>query len=177
MSKAEVVIHIGGVHASDRPVVIKTLLGSCIAVCLHDPLRSVGGMNHFMLPRGQANGVESTRFGVHAMDRLIGATMRLGGDRRRFTAKVFGGAAVLDLKGSTGSVSQENIDFITAFLDAEGIPVLSADVGGTYARRVNFHTGTGRAFVKRVPDGLSRLVVAERARAAVPVEYGDVTLF
>src|SRR5438132_1489223 len=113
----EVTIHIGGVYASERPTIIKTLLGSCVAVCLHDPERAVGGMNHFMLPRGDGDDAEAGRFGVHAMDLLIGAIMKAGGDRRRLVAKVFGGANVLELSGSVVDVPRRNIDFARPFLE------------------------------------------------------------
>jgi chemotaxis receptor (MCP) glutamine deamidase CheD len=173
----EIRIYIGGVHASDRPMIIKTLLGSCIGVCLHDPVAGVGGMNHFMLPRGEAAGDDALRFGVHAMDCLIGSIMKIGGDRRRLVAKVFGGARVLALKGPLGDVPQRNIEFVSEFLETEGIPVLSADVGGSHARHVHFHTRTGRAFVKRVDGSRARAVVADETRAATPPAYGSVTLF
>src|SRR5207244_2522757 len=84
-------------------------------------------------------------FGVHAMDLLIGAIMKAGGDRRRLVAKVFGGANVLELSGSVVDVPRRNIDFAKTFLEEEGIPVLSAAVGGRYPRHVHFHTDSGRA--------------------------------
>jgi chemotaxis protein CheD len=70
-----------------------------------------------------------------------------------------------------------NIDFIGTFLEEEGIPVLSSDVGGRYPRQIRFHTGTGRAFVKRVFRASPRLAADDRASAARPVTYGSVTLF
>ena len=179
MKSGEVTIRIGGVYASERPTIIKTLLGSCVAVCLHDAERAVGGMNHFMLPRGDGNGddAEAGRFGVHAMDLLIGAIMKAGGDRRRLVAKVFGGANVLDLSGSVVDVPRRNIDFAKTFLEEEGIPVLSAAVGGRYPRHVHFHTDSGRAFVKHVRRVRPHALAEARARAAPPISYGSITLF
>ena len=89
-------IIVGGVFASREPAVVTTLLGSCIAACLFDPVAGVGGMNHFLLPGtvGQTEGC--TRYGVHAMELLINDIMKLGGDRRRLKAKVFGGAQVMN---------------------------------------------------------------------------------
>ena len=173
----EIRIYIGGVHASPSPTVIKTLLGSCVGVCLHDPIARVGGMNHFMLPHGGGPGEDAFRFGVHAMDCLIGAIMKAGGDRRRLVAKVFGGAHVLAIKGPLSAVPRKNLDFVDEFLAAEGIPVLSSDVGGHCARHVHFHTGTGRAFVKRLQGTRARAVVEKQSRAVVPPPYGSVTLF
>lgn len=79
--KAQVSIHIGGVFATREPTVIKTLLGSCIAACLRDPEAGVGGMNHFMLPAALNGNAEDnlSRFGLHAMELLIGEIQKLGG--------------------------------------------------------------------------------------------------
>jgi chemotaxis receptor (MCP) glutamine deamidase CheD len=177
----EVTIFIGGVHAADHPQVVKTLLGSCISVCLFDPVTGVGGMNHFMLPRGGDSGAREdlTRFGVHAMDCLIGAMLKLGGDRRRFVAKAFGGAHVLDTRESPAGVPQQNVAFIRRFLAEEGFRTLAEDLGGYHARHVRFYTSTGRALVKRVQGARAteRLLVQERQRTAQPPTYGGVELF
>ena len=145
----EVTLHLGDVYGAPEPTVITTLLGSCIAVCLYDPMRTVGGMNHFMLPRGEAEHAESARYGVPAMRRLIAAVLVLGGARRRLVAKVFGGAHVLDIEESTLGVPQRNIAFVRKFLEAACIPVLAEDVGGYEPRRVHFHTATGRVLIHR----------------------------
>ena len=179
-AEREVTLYIGGVHASHEPIVIKTLLGSCIAVCLHDPVAHVGGMNHFMLPYGpDGRDEDASRFGVHAMDRLIAAAMKVGGDRRRFVAKVFGGAHVLRVRRSHSTVPEQNIEFVRKFLEAEGFPVLNTDVGGDEPRHVHFHTATGRAFIKRVVSAKAnaRLVQREDLWTRTPATYGDVVLF
>jgi chemotaxis receptor (MCP) glutamine deamidase CheD len=177
----EVTIYIGGVHAADQSEVVKTLLGSCISVCLYDPQTHVGGMNHFMLPHGSGDGTgtDLTRFGVHAMDYLIGAMMKLGGDRRRFVAKCFGGAHVLNMEESAAGVPQQNISFIRRFLVDEGFPMLAEDMGGYHPRHVRFYTATGRAQVKRVEgvQARSRLLVREQARAVDAPKFGAVELF
>jgi chemotaxis receptor (MCP) glutamine deamidase CheD len=178
----EVTIYVGGVHAAAEPELVKTLLGSCISVCLFDPVAMVGGMNHFMLPDSGQDVArhDLTRFGVHAMDCLIGSMMKLGGDRRRFVAKFFGGAHVLDMQESATAVPQQNIAFIRSFLAVEGFTVLAEDVGGYRPRHVRFYTSTGRALVKRVESvqARERLIAQERQRATTrPPTYGDVELF
>jgi len=148
----EVVLYLGDVHAAVEPTRVKTLLGSCIAVCLYDPVHAVGGMNHFMLPRGTVDDAACPRFGVPAMERLIGALEAVGGAPARFVAKVFGGAHVLDIEETAASVPQRNILFVRTFLEARGIPVLAEDVGGHEPRHVHFHTATGRVLIKRAPS-------------------------
>jgi chemotaxis protein CheD len=149
----EVTIHIGGIHASAAPTIVKTVVGSCIAVCLIDPVACVGGMNHFMLPApapDREESVDRARFGVHAMDLLVGALQKLGGQRRHLQAKIFGGGHVLQIPRHAESVPERNIRFINEYMVAEGIPVLCRDLGGYLPRRIHFATATGKVQVKRL---------------------------
>lgn len=174
---AEVTLYIGDCHASARPAFVKTLLGSCVAACLWDPVAGVGGMNHFMLPRAVvAAGEESSRFGVHAMDLLIGSIMKAGGDRRRLRAKIFGGGHVLGGPDSSDSVPRQNIEFIVEFCRAEGLEIVARNLGGHSARQVRFQTDTGRAWVKRLPSVPAPVRKADTI-PSLPARYGDVTLF
>ena len=150
----EVSVALGDVHVAHEPTVVRTVLGSCISVCLHDPLRGIGGMNHFMLPRGRHDDGASLRFGVPAMEALLGALIDLGGSPRRFVAKVFGGAHVLDIAERPDGVPARNIAFVREFLAAGGIPIVAEDIGGYAPRAVQFHTGTGKVFVRRATAGM-----------------------
>ena len=179
---ARVTIHIGGLRVSREPLVIDTVLGSCIAACLYDPVSGVGGMNHFMLPEGfDPDNPASTRYGVHAMELLITEIMKLGGHRRRFQAKVFGGGHVLNIRESLDGVPQRNIDFVRRFLNVEQIPVLNEDVGGYQARRVLFYAHTGKVFLKRLGTHDAERTAEEEMVYLISLKKqkldGDVTLF
>jgi len=173
-------IYLGEVYATAEPTVIKTLLGSCVAVCLWDPVTRVGGMNHFLLPRALGDaGDDPARFGVHAMDLLICEMLKAGAERSRLRAKVFGGAHVLDLDEGEDSVPSQNILFALEFLKRDGFRLVGEDLGGSLPRRVHFHTDTGQAFVQRIasPAASSRLAAVERRRATAAPAYGTVELF
>ncbi len=179
----EVTIYIGGVFASRDSAVIKTVVGSCITACLRDPAARVGGMNHFMLPvpyEGEA-AEDLSRFGIHAMELLIGQIQKLGGERARLQAKVFGGGHVLDLPDSPSTVARQNVRFIREFLATEGIPLVAQDVGGRVARQVLFQTLSGSVLLKRFSGigSLAAMSGKERQAPAPPVAqgYGPVTLF
>ena len=161
-------IHIGGVKASREPAVVRTVLGSCIAVCLRDPEIKTGGMNHFMLPSGSSGEAVSARYGVHAMELLINDCMRAGAERDRLEAKVFGGGHVLRLRETDGNVPQSNIRFALHFLQTEGIPIVSRDLGGYAAREVYFFTDSGRTLLKRLSStgGNGELAALEREERA-----------
>lgn len=175
-------IHIGGLHTSRQPVLLDTVLGSCIAACLYDPVLGMGGMNHFMLPEGSDPGdPTSTRYGVNAMELLISELMKLGADRRRFQAKVFGGGHVLNIRESLDGVPQRNINFVKRFLEAEHIPVVREDLGGFQPRRVLFQTHSGKVFLKYLGNNEAERTAQEEAVYLISLKKqkldGDVTLF
>lgn len=178
LTKPIVHITIGGVHATNEPTVIRTTLGSCISACLFDPVAGIAGMNHFMLP-SVVNGDDSLRFGVHAMDHLIGKLMRLGADRARFQAKVFGGGHVLNTRESDDSVPRRNVRFIREYLDDDGIPIVAEDLGGYVARNIEFDTSTFKVKVRKL-KGLviaAELLQKETPKDTVAPHTGGVTLF
>jgi chemotaxis protein CheD len=127
---------------SDPEEVLTTILGSCIATCIRDPLAGIGGMNHFLLPEGKNGDREARCYGVNAMELLINDILKHGGDRRRLEAKLFGGANVVSALRDVGS---RNYAFARQFLSDEGIPVVGGDVGGDAARRIQYMPVSGRA--------------------------------
>ena len=119
-------ITIGGYYASQRPVIIHTLLGSCVAVCLYDSQKKIGGMNHILLP-GKADLKHynmPARYGVNAMELLINRIINLGGRKRGLTAKIFGGANVLSTINPTLAVGGKNVSFVKEFLELESIKII-----------------------------------------------------
>lgn len=147
--------------------VISTLLGSCIAVCIWDPRRGIGGMNHVLFVDETKGSSGAYGYGVNAMELLINGLCRLGADRKNLSAKVFGGARMIDGLSDSGA---RNAGFVNDFLARESIHQTGSDIGGTRARRIEFWPGTGRARVKYVTE-----VVAVRPTA--PHATSDIELF
>lgn len=142
----------GEFHASRDPVVLSTILGSCVAVCLHDPASGIGGMNHFLLPDGGGSqDARSERYGVNAMEQLINALLRLGARRAGLVAKAFGGA---NMSPRLAPIGDANARFARQFLATEGITCLAESFGGTNARRVLFWPQTGKAQQMIVPGSI-----------------------
>ncbi|MDN6855184.1 chemoreceptor glutamine deamidase CheD [Pseudomonas sp. CAN2814] len=141
----------GECYVTAEPVMLVTVLGSCVSVCLRDRSCGLGGMNHFMLPGD--TGVQglmsnSGRYGVHAMDLLINGLMRRGGQRRHFEAKVFGGGSVL--KNLSADVGERNAEFVLAYLDNENIPLAAQDLLDIHPRKVYFFPDSGRVLVRKL---------------------------
>jgi chemotaxis receptor (MCP) glutamine deamidase CheD len=171
-------IYIGEIVASATPLVLQTLLGSCVAVCLRDPVTGIGGMNHILLP-GRCDDDRPARCGVNAMELLINAIMQKGGDRRRLEAKVFGGANVLSSLQSP-TVGELNAAFVREFLATERIALVAQRLGGTHAVQVHFRTDTGKTIVHSVNGSrLPAILSAEDAYRcdAAKATDGDTVLF
>lgn len=182
--KKDVKIYMGAYYASREPAVVSTLLGSCVAVCLYDPVKCMGGMNHIVLP-GSADLKHfdsAARYGINAMELLINRIMALGGARNRLVAKAFGGAHVLPAISPENGIGRRNAEFVVEFLELEKIKLLSHDMGGHEARKILFHTDTGEVLLKRIPSTHYQKIAEEerklfrrmRRKSKGP---GDVTLF
>ncbi|MEP9319260.1 chemoreceptor glutamine deamidase CheD [Pseudomonas sp. LABIM340] len=154
----------GECYVTAEPVMLVTVLGSCVSVCLRDRSSGLGGMNHFMLPGDTGvHGLMSNsgRYGVHAMDLLINGLMRRGGQRRYFEAKVFGGGSVL--KNLSADVGQRNVEFVLQYLEDEGIPLAAQDLLDVHPRKVYFFPGSGRVLVRKLRT-LANDTVLQRER-------------
>ena len=142
----------GEIACASRPTLVTTVLGSCVAVTLWDPVRRLGGVNHFILPQSRVSD-DGARYGDRAMAQLLDEMRALGASRANLEAKVFGGANVLPLGGKQGSVGAANVAFAMNDLSVQRIPVKGHRTGGEYGRLLIFNTDTGEAFVRRVSSG------------------------
>lgn len=128
-----------------------TILGSCVSVCLWDPERKIGGINHYLLPNFSATGVASPRFGDIAIKELIEKLLALGARKLRLRSKIFGGACVLAaFQDRQDHLGGKNIRVARTRLEEEGIPLISHDVGGRRGRKLIFHTDDGAVWVREL---------------------------
>ncbi len=158
-SGPHVTIMPGEFYVSRSDVTIHTLLGSCVAACLYDPVNRIIGMNHFMLSnRRYAKNLptcmsEAGRYGIHAMELIINEMLKLGARRANIKAKAFGGGSI-----NLGSESRDNFfcvgdvnsRFIREFLKNDGIPLVAEDLGGEQARVIHFLQEDFSVHVKRI---------------------------
>lgn len=177
-------IVLGQWHASASPVLISTLLGSCVSACLYDPVAKVGGMNHFMLPRVVGSDDNPARFGVHAMELLVNELMGMGAQRSRLRANAFGAGAVN--KHLTSTVAAQNGLFVKQFLARENIPLVSERLGGSAPREVLLRTDNGDCYVRNISNDQAALMERQEvaayeagtAESIVPVAFNpDDALF
>ncbi len=149
MAEREHAVMPGEFYCSAEAAILSTVLGSCVAVCLWDQGRQLGGMNHFVLPCAP-DGQGSAHYGDVAIDRLRDGLVRLGARAETLKAKVFGGADVL-ASGSRRSVGAANVAVALERLRYYGIPVAAQRTRGKRGRLIKFHVGTGEVLVCPIP--------------------------
>jgi len=155
----------GEYYSTNKPSVISTLLGSCVAACLYDPKKQLIGMNHFMLSNTRYSRdmpmhiSEAGRYGIHAMELLINDMMGKGTNRKRLRAKVFGGATISYKETEFSNfmcVGQVNSKFIREYLTGEGIPVDAEDLEGSFGRVIHFSNGDFAVHRRKINPGSSK---------------------
>jgi chemotaxis protein CheD len=136
----------GEYAATREDIIISTLLGSCIAVVLHDSRLKIGGMNHFMLPGKIEDNIERSekgRYGMTAIELLVNELFKRGSRKSDLEAKIFGGASVLHLMNSDiVTIGSDNVKFARKYLEIEKIPIISSSVGGRAGRRILYFPQT-----------------------------------
>jgi chemotaxis protein CheD len=149
------VIHAGEWYVSGKDELIYTILGSCVAVCLHDDETHISGMNHFMLP-GRISKVDifsdrTARYGITAMKELLQSLEKEGAVKSRLRAMIFGGGTMIEGLSPEGTsqdpIPEQNTRIARLVLEMEDIPLDRDDTGGMYARKLMLDVLSGRAFV------------------------------
>ena len=130
--------------AERTPHLVNTILGSCVAVCLFDTIIKIGGINHFMLPLWNGQGLASPKYGNIAIEKLINKLMNYGCSTNNMIAKVFGGGEVIETSSvKSFNIGERNIELAIEMLKENKIRVASQSVGGKFGRKIQFNTGTG----------------------------------
>ena len=147
--RATAYLHPGQLFVSAQGCAVTTILGSCVAVCLWDPVTKIGGINHYLLPAFSGEGIASPRFGNIAIKELLDQLAQLGSHKHNLLAKMFGGACVLEaFRQRQYHLGTKNIEIAQELLESESIPLVGHDVGGQRGRKLIFHTDDGAAWVK-----------------------------
>ncbi len=154
----------GQIYASAQDIVIRTVLGSCIAVCIYDKKQRCGGMNHFMLPQANSHTPKTNplNYAFPAIQELLREMKhRFHAKKIDLIAKIFGGAQTQTEGDSIYEVGQKNILEAKKILQSFGIPILVERTGGTTGLEVEFLPASGAVrarAIQKSQDNLRSLV-------------------
>lgn len=174
----------GEFFVSADPMIVYTVLGSCVSACVRDPIAGVGGMNHFMLPKPKEEGNdswgESTRYGFYAMESLINGILKRGGIKSRLEVKLFGAGKIYD---SHIDVGARNAEWVLEYLKAEGLSACKTDLGDVFPRKVYYFTESGKVLLKKLERLKNRTIEVREQEYATRIQTRkqaveeEVTLF
>lgn len=139
-----ITVGVGDLKITRSPNVLKTLLGSCIGIVLHDPINKIGGLLHIMLPFNNSADVKITKYADPGLPYFISQIVtQAGALRNTLTAKIFGGAKMFETNGKLMNIGEANELAVRRILKEEGIRITASKTGGTKGYNIVFDTGTG----------------------------------
>ena len=161
------IIHPGEYYVTSDDELIATLLGSCVAICLHDEANLIGAMNHYMLPGRIAKGVEkdedSAKYGIASINTIIRMMLEKGASRKNLTARIFGGGSIIKSLSSGERLSlipADNVRVARLMMEMEDIPIIGSDVGADYTRKIIFDVHAGKVYLRKMRgEEISNLVL------------------
>lgn len=154
----------GEYYVGHEDELVSTVVGSCIAACLHDPAAGIGGINHFLLPEhagdrsGNAHPSRADRFGVNAMRQLIDAMLQAGARREHLRLKLFGGGIIMH---RMSVIAQHNIAFMRQFVRSQSLHLVAADFGGRHPRQLQFFPHSGRVRARKLQRSSDAALVTQ----------------
>lgn len=128
-------------------------LGSCLGICIYDPVARVAGLLHAMLPSASAdkNGgqTQPAKFVDSGVTQLFKEAYKLGARKDRIVVKVAGGASVAN-GGEMDSfqIGKRNIVALKKLFWKNGVLIKGEDVGGSKSRTVTLNVASGEVRIK-----------------------------
>ncbi len=129
---------IGGEFAVGKDsdnIAFKTLLGSCVAIMFYDKITKVKGMNHFLLPTTNSTN-EDMKYGLYSVEAMLNEMYKLGCNKQNMTAKISGGADIMQLNVSSNTIGHRNVEFAKDFCKSEGFKLISEHTRGEHGRLI-----------------------------------------
>ena len=127
-------------------------LGSCVGVCIRDPIAKVVGMVHAMLPDSTQieNNSNRAKFADTGIEDLVKKLVAMGGKKARFEAKIAGGAQMFAFQNKSDMVrvGERNVEASKKKLRELGIPLRAQDTGLNYGRTIVFYPETGELLIR-----------------------------
>lgn len=142
----------GEFYFAEKPTMVTTVLGSCVSVIMYYRHLSISAICHSLLPSGSCSDTEGFRYVECSIRRMLESFARRDVPRRELEVKLFGGSDILSsprAEGRIKTIGRQNIEIALAIIDAEGLNLVSSDVGGSTGRKLFFYTHTGEVLLKR----------------------------
>jgi len=159
----------GEMKYSREPLLLSTILGSCVAVCLYDRRQHYGGMNHYMVPEAAGTSLSAGKCGDLAIADLLRLSNYAGSRPCDLVASLYGGGAVIGHLASSAQLSgsdigARNIALARQVLQQQRIAIVHDDTGGNNGRRITLATDSHQVTVKQIQSSVQTQLQQEKLR-------------
>ncbi len=150
MEKTLLNVGVAQIKSAQSPTILRTILGSCVGICIYDRMKKIGGMAHILLPHDQSQGAKPEKYADSAIPMLYKLLMKEGANKEFLSAKIAGGASMFkfDTNLALGQIGIRNVEVTREVLEKLGIPVVEEDVGGNMGRVIDFFLNDGHLKIK-----------------------------
>ena len=150
MSETLVNVGVAQVRMAKEPDVLRTILGSCVGICIYDRIKKIGGLAHVLLPLDTAHGANPEKYADTAIPLLVQRLLKEGAKKEFLSAKIAGGASMFKFESNAalGQIGDRNVEISKKMLEKLQIPLLEEDTGGNTGRVIDFYMVDGRLKVK-----------------------------
>lgn len=145
----------GAIFVSREPYIVSTILGSCVSTILYDIRLGYSGVNHYIMPLWNGDGLATPKFGNVSIKRLTDKMISLGSSVKDLKAKVFGGASIYGKEGGLINIGARNIKVAEDALSAMGVPIIGKDLGGKRGRKLIVTTETAVVLLKHLKNSIA----------------------
>lgn len=145
-----ITVGVAQIRCSSSPTVLRTILGSCVGICIYDRVKKIGGMAHVLLPTSQKTNTTPEKYADTAIPLLVKELLKQGAKKENISAKITGGASMFNFGANVllGQIGDRNIEQTRIQLEKLGIAILVEEVGGNLGRVIDFYLEDGRMKVK-----------------------------
>ncbi len=145
-----ITVGIADLKIASSPDILRTILGSCVGICLYDPEKYIGGLSHIMLPSTEGKQSRKEKYADSAIPLLLKKMEKMGAIREVLIAKIIGGAKMFELpeNSAIGKIGENNVEMVKKILKEVNIEIIAEDVGGENARTIDFYIESGRVKIK-----------------------------
>lgn len=145
-----ITVGIADLQIAAPPDILRTILGSCVGICLYDKINQIGGLAHIMLPRMNDMLSNNKKYANTAIPLLLDEMNKSGADIKFVTAKLVGGATMFSIAklNSNRNIGQMNITAVKNTLNELRIKIIAEELGGESGRTIDFYMDTGMIKIK-----------------------------
>ncbi len=148
----EIFVKIGEIATAKAPTILKTVLGSCVAIVLYDEINKIGGMIHIVLPKKRdEREYKEGWFADTGIPILIAKTKAKGANLNNIQGFVFGGNNAIRCERSANEplkIGENNILFVRNLLKEKNIKFEEHGTLQSYGTKVSFDLSSGKSSFK-----------------------------